>query len=132
VSPEEIAVLDANSAFYAAIRGRDLPALERLWAEGSPAACIHPGWDLLRGRDAVMESWGAILAGNAPVITCSAASAHVSGDFAWVVCRESIPGSPPLAATNLFVREGGAWRICVHQAGLVAEAREEPPPGARA
>jgi hypothetical protein len=106
--------------------------MDALWATATSVACIHPGWDLLRGRDAVMASWKAILGGDAPPISCGAASAQVVGDVAWVVCREVIAGGPSLAATNVFVREEGAWRICAHQAGLVAQAADEPPPGARA
>jgi len=132
MSPEEIAVLDANSAFYRAFARRDLPAMEDLWATGSPVACIHPGWDTLRGRGPVMASWRTLLAGDAPDISCSSASAHVAGDVAWVLCRERIPGAPPVAATNVFVREGGAWRICHHHAGLVAQAEDESQPGAQA
>jgi ketosteroid isomerase-like protein len=132
VSPEEIAVLDANSAFYRAFARRDIRAMEALWAVSVPVACIHPGWDVLRGSDEVLESWRNILSGDAPAIRCEAASAHVAGDLAWVVCRERVPGSSPVAATNVFVREGGAWRLCHHHAGLVAEMREELPPGARA
>jgi ketosteroid isomerase-like protein len=93
---------------------------------------VHPGWDALRGREAVMGSWRSLLAGDAPAITCAVASAHVAGDMAWVLCREVIPGAPPVAATNVYVREGGAWRICHHHAGLVAEPAEDPAPGARA
>lgn len=132
MSPEEIAVLDANSAFYRSFARRDLPAMEDLWATAAPVACVHPGWDALRGRDAVMASWKALLAGDAPDISCSLASAHVAGDLAWVLCREIIPGAPAVAATNVFVREGGAWRICHHHAGLVAQPGDESPPGAQA
>jgi ketosteroid isomerase-like protein len=132
VSPEEIAVLDANSAFYRAFAGRDLEAMEGLWATGAPVACLHPGWDVLRGREAVMASWRSLLEGDAPAIACGAASAHVAGDVAWVVCRERIAGAPAVAATNVFVRERGAWRICHHHAGLVAQAENERPPGAMA
>jgi ketosteroid isomerase-like protein len=132
MSPEEIAVLDANSAFYRAFARRDLPAMEALWAEGAAVACVHPGWDALRGREAVMASWRSLLEGEAPAIDCAAAAAHVAGDVAWVLCRERIPGAPPVVATNVFVRERGAWRICHHHAGLVAQVNDEPPPGARA
>jgi ketosteroid isomerase-like protein len=132
MSPEEIAVLDANSAFYRAFARRDLAGMESLWATAEPVACVHPGWDPLRGREAVMASWRALLAGDAPAISCAAASAHVAGDVAWVLCRERIPGAPPVAATNVFVRERGTWRICHHHAGLVAQERDEAPPGARA
>ncbi len=132
MSPDEIAVLDANSAFYRAFARRDVAALEDLWATEAGVACVHPGWDVLRGREAVMESWRAILRGDAPDVSCASASAHVAGAMAWVVCRERIPGSAPMAATNVFVHERGAWRICMHHAGIVAQAVDEPPPGARA
>ena len=132
MSPEEIAVLDANSAFYRAFARRDPEAMEDLWATGTPVACVHPGWDALRGREAVMESWNSLLAGDAPDISCSSASAHVAGDVAWVLCRERIPGAPPVAATNVVVREHGEWRICHHHAGLVAQGEDERPPGAQA
>jgi len=36
-----------------------------------------------------------------------------------VICRELVGGSP-LAATNVFVREDGAWRLLHHQSGPVA------------
>ncbi len=132
MSPDEIAVLDANDAFYRAFRQRDLEAMEALWQDEEPVTCVHPGWDAIRGREGVLASWRAILEGDPPDVRCGKASAHVVGDVAWVLCREQIPNGPPLAATNVFVRRGGAWRICHHQAGLVAQADEERPPGATA
>ncbi len=132
MSPEEIAVLDANSAFYRSFARRDLAALEAAWARGPAVACIHPGWDVLRGREAVMASWRSILEGDPSAIACAEASAEVRGDVAWVTCREIIPGAPPLAATNVFVREDGAWRLVLHHGGMVAQERPERPPGARA
>jgi len=132
MSPDEISVLEANSAFYRAFAERDLAAMEELWAREVPVACVHPGWDALRGREAVMESWSGILEGEPPPISCTAASAHVLGAAAFVVCAERIPGGPPLVATNVFVRERRRWRLCHHQAGMVAEPAAAPAPGARA
>ena len=133
MSPDEIEILDANTAFYAAFAARDLSALEALWARRAPVACLHPGWSALRGREEVMASWRSILSGDAPVVRCAAATAHVMGSAAFVVCLEHLPGGPPLAATNVFVREGGAWRLCHHHAGPVFQtAAEEPAPGAKA
>jgi hypothetical protein len=42
-----------------------------------------------------------------------------------------VPGAR-LVATNVFVREGGAWKMVHHQAGPLPPAREEsePPGGA--
>jgi ketosteroid isomerase-like protein len=132
MSPDEIAVLEANDAFYRAFARRDPRAMEALWARAAPVTCIHPGWDALRGRDEVVDSWRRILGGEPPDLRATAASAHVAGDAAWVLCHERIPGGGALVATNVFVREAGGWRLCHHQAGPLAEAREAPPPPARA
>ncbi len=121
-------VLEANSAFYAAFAARDVEAMDALWARQAPVACAHPGWDALRGRDEVMESWRAILLGGAPQIACTRASAQVLGDVAYVVCHEQVAGGL-LVATNVFVREDGEWRICHHHAGALARAPAEEESG---
>jgi hypothetical protein len=51
-----------------------------------------------------------------------------------VVCIEIIEGSALLAATNVYRRAGGAWRMVHHQASpiaLPAEESETPPRGQR-
>lgn len=116
---EEHAVLAANATFYRAMAAGDLAAMDALWARARPVACIHPGWRTLIGRAVVMESWRAVLA-NPPAITHAAAACHLLGDAAFVTCTESIEGTV-LAATNLFVREDGAWRLVHHHAGHVLE-----------
>ena len=119
-TPEEADALAANAAFYEAFAAADLETMESLWAKKSPVACIHPGWDALRGRAKVMASWRAILSGSeGPAIRCSGATAHVLGDSAFVVCYETIEGTR-LVATNTFVREKGAWRIVHHHAAPIA------------
>ena len=121
------AALFANDAFYNAFAKRNMAAMEELWALEAPVAVIHPGWQAVTGREDVMESWQAILEGpNPPDITCHGASAHLCGDFAYVLCYERVGGGF-LVATNLFVREHGAWRMVHHQAGptSITELPEE-------
>ncbi len=128
------AVLFANDAFYSAFAERDMAAMEELWATEAPVAVIHPGWHALTGREEVMESWKAILEGlNPPNITCHAASAHVCGEVAYVLCYEQVGGGF-LVATNLFACEGGAWRMIHHQAGptSLTELPEEEDPASAA
>ena len=48
---DEEAVLAANEEFYRAFAARDLAAMDALWAQETPVACVHPGWDALVGRD---------------------------------------------------------------------------------
>jgi len=55
------AVLAANEAFYRAFAARDFGRMDGLWATGSFVTCIHPGWGVVRGRDAVIASWRSIL-----------------------------------------------------------------------
>ena len=114
---DDAAVLFANDAFYAAFAGRDFAAMERLWSERAWVSCIHPGWPPIAGRQEVMESWHAILTGqHAPEIDCRNARAYLLGETAYVICYEILKGTT-LVATNVFVREGGEWRIAHHQAG---------------
>jgi ketosteroid isomerase-like protein len=118
-------VLAANQAFYDAFARGDFAALDALWARRAPVACIHPGWGALRGRPEVMASWRAILAGSSrPPVVCTQPSVSVLGESAFVVCGESIEGAE-LVATNVFVREDGAWKLVHHQAGPV-HRRPEP------
>src|SRR5437879_1822792 len=107
----EAAVLAANEAFYAAFRRRDAEAMDRLWARNAPVACIHPGWDALRGRAPVVASFRAILGADPPKLSCRGATVHLLGETAFVICSEQVEvGGPRLIATNYFVREDGAWR----------------------
>jgi ketosteroid isomerase-like protein len=124
MTTDERAVLDANDAFYRAFAERDVDAMEALWARDVPVACIHPGWQVLNGREAVMASWRGILGGVPPAIRCSDAIARVAGRAAFVVCTETLDAGE-LVATNVFVHEDGAWRLAHHHAGPVAGETED-------
>lgn len=122
-------VLAANAAFYAAFARRDAAAMDDLWAREAKVACLHPGWEPLLGRDAVVGSWRRILLGGGapPSIRCEGAQAVVAGDAAWVICAEVVPGGA-LAATNVFVRERGRWRLAHHHSSPLPAREREPVP----
>jgi ketosteroid isomerase-like protein len=125
IESNEQAVLAANQAFYDAFNARDLASLADLWAEGVPVACVHPGWAAVRGRENVLATWEAILQNpDQPRILAGAAEAFVSADFAWVLCRELVTGAP-LAATNLFTRQGDRWRLVHHHSSPVGFLAED-------
>ena len=112
-------VLVANEGFYRALGASDAGAMENVWARVAPVTCLHPGWTLLSGREAVLESWRTIIANpNQPRIVGGGASVTVFGDAALVLCREVVSGSA-LYATNVFVREEGTWRMTHHHSGPV-------------
>jgi ketosteroid isomerase-like protein len=125
------AVLAANLEFYRAFAARDLAAMEALWARHAPVACLHPGWTVLCEREAIMRSWEGILSNpEAPEIACLDEQILLYGEVALVLCEEELAGGT-LAASNLFVREEGSWRLAHHQAGQIVSrpSRMRRPPG---
>ena len=123
-------VLAANAAFYAAFAHRDATAMDDLWAREAPVACLHPGWEPLLGRDSVVASWRRILRGGGapPSIRCEQPQAYLSGEAAWVICAEVVPGGV-LAATNVFVHERGKWRMAHHHSSPLPQRERAPESG---
>jgi hypothetical protein len=119
------AVLEANTDFYVAFARGDGAAMERIWARQVEVTCIHPGWQALVGREAVMESWQAILA-SPPPVRCIGARVFLNGTNAHVICYEGL-GDGMLVATNLFVLEDRAWRMIHHQAGPTRTVQDVTP-----
>lgn len=126
------AVLAANQSFYDAFNAGDFAAMVRLWAKQAPVACIHPGWEALTGRDAVLDSWRRLLGqGGGPRIAFRQPVTQVHEACVFVLGQELVAGAT-LAATNAFVAEAGQWHMVLHQASQIAHAmpwRDTPPSG---
>ena len=118
---DEAAVLAANAAFYAAFNARDADAMAALWATAAEVTCVHPGWNILRGREAVLASWRSIL-GNAEQakIVGAAEGAQIIGEVAIVVGREVV-GGHPIAVSNTFLLQEDGWKLLHHHASPVAQ-----------
>jgi len=120
-------VVEANARFYRAFEALDIAEMDRVWAHGEHVKCVHPGWPLLSGWDAVRESWAAIFENTAEMrFTLSNVVAAVGGDLAWVTCTENILSDvggrvsvTAILATNLFERDGAGWRLVHHHASHV-------------
>ena len=97
--------------------------MDRLWTELPNVMCLHPGWEVLRGRERVMASWNSILRRPLPVKVRDEV-VEVFGEVGVVVCVEVLR-EVELAATNLFVLEQGRWRLAHHQAGLIARGERD-------
>lgn len=117
----------ANESFYRSFSELDLPGMLALWSGQPGDVCVHPGWEIQRGA-AVAESWRAIL-GARPVMQfqLSEVRADVAGDTAWVTCVENIHSlvegrsiRARVAATNLFRRIDGQWRMVLHHGSPIA------------
>ncbi|HLI21355.1 MAG TPA: nuclear transport factor 2 family protein [Stellaceae bacterium] len=130
---DEDTVLSANLEFYRAFNDRDAWAMDALWAKDAPVNCVHPGWTALAGRTAVIQSWRNILANpDAPHVMVHDDRATVYGEVAIVQCEEELDFGH-LVATNMFIREAGAWKLIHHQASQIVvrgqdERRRRPPP----
>ncbi len=128
------AVLRANEAFYRAFESLDLAQMESVWLRAPHIRCVHPGWGVLAGWDAVMESWERIFAGALEMrFTPENVHVTVTGDLGWVVLVEQIAsrhpdgdGSGRVQATNLFERVDGRWWLVHHHGSPIYEEPGRP------
>ncbi len=118
------AVLAVNDAFYRAFEKKDLPTMEKVWFQGTASLCVHPGRDVLRGWDAIRQSWEQIFKHTDYVeINIDLVTTQISGDLAYVVLVENLLQiasqhrvEDKLIATNVFERLGNHWYL-VHRHG---------------
>lgn len=119
---DEQEVLAVNQAFYRAFEKKDSEAMSAVWSKGTGSLCIHPGRTVLRGWDAIRDSWDMIFrATNYLEIDTDIISTEVSGNIAYVVLTENvlqISGGRRLKAqshaTNIFELMGGKWYLIHH------------------
>jgi ketosteroid isomerase-like protein len=128
-SPED-QVLRANAAFYEAFEQRDLDAMSDIWEHSDRVTCVHPGWAILSGWAAVSASWYALFDGPQRLqFIVTGERVEVVGDLAWVTCNENLldtGATQAVAATNVFGRQGGAWKLLVHHGSPVVQRAERP------
>ncbi len=126
-------VLAANQRFYAALENLDFEAMEEIWLHEDWVGCVHPGWELLEGWEAVGESWRRIFENTQRMkVGVSDIRLRVEGDAAWVNCIEEVTSSyangfstASVQATNIFVRRDGDWRLVHHHASAIPTAQDE-------
>ena len=117
----------ANAELYRAFETLDLAEMDRVWAHDAAVRCVHPGWPLLCGWEAVRASWQTIFENTGEMrFSLSAVTVEVVGDFAWVTCTENILSEvgdrvavTAILATNLFERAATGWLLVHHHASHV-------------
>ena len=129
MTPDDEAALvaEANARFYRAFESLDMAEMDQVWSHADHVRCVHPGWCLLAGWEAVRQSWEAIFTGSGEMrFSISDVSAHVDGELAWVTCTENILSHTRdqiavtvLLATNVFERRGGDWLMVHHHASHI-------------
>lgn len=124
VNVDDDAVREANQRFYRAFESLSLDRMDAVWSHEGMVACVHPGWPLSLGWEAVRETWRTIFANTSTMrFEVGDERVDVRGDFAWVVCTErlasqSVTGASrgAVLATNVFRREDGVWKMVHHHA----------------
>lgn len=120
-----------NARFYEAFENSDLDAIDEIWSHSGSVKCIHPGWHLLEGWDAVRESWENIFNADANMkVSLRNVSAEVHDRLGIVTLIEEISYTSTTAvrtgaimATNIFEFDGKKWTMIHHHGSpmLVAE-----------
>lgn len=124
---DRAALAEANARFYHAFEALDLDEMDSVWAHGEHVRCVHPGWPLLCGWEAVRESWQRIFEHAVEMrFSLSAVNVNAVGDLGWVTCTENILSEAgervsvtAILATNLFERGPAGWRLVHHHASHV-------------
>jgi ketosteroid isomerase-like protein len=122
-------VARANENFYRAFEALDLSAMEKVWAKGSYVQCGHPGWQILRGRAAVIESWRRIFEDSPAVqFLLTDVVIEIRDPLAWVTLYENITSSiegqmisATVLTTNIFEKGTDGWRMIHHHGSSVAQ-----------
>lgn len=115
-------VRKANEAFYRAFEGLDIEIMEKIWLKESYIQCIHPGWRLLAGWEAVIESWREIFKNTQDIqFLLTEVRIRVQDPLAWVTVYENITSRVEeetstgiVLTTNIFERKPEGWFIIHH------------------
>ena len=125
-------VAEANAHFYRAFETLDPSEMDGVWSHGDHVKCVHPGWPLLIGWDAVRQSWKTIFENTEEMrFTLSDVRVVAEEQFAWVTCMENILSEvrgrisvTSVLATNLFEHGRNGWRMIHHHASHVLRGPE--------
>lgn len=113
----------ANRAYYRAFEAADLDAMSDVWERSDRAVCTHPGWSMLRGWGQIAASFVALFRTPGRLqFLLTEDRVVVEGDVGWVALDENLLGDDSgvtVAALNLFVRHGQAWRMVGHHGSVV-------------
>lgn len=124
-------VVSANEKFYLAVNRADMDLMSDVWLGGAEDKCVHPGWPMLYGWEAIKESWKNIFEEGGPeTIEISNVSVEVTEGLAWVVCVEKIIHGAGdgmrtgfAQSTNVFRKTGSGWKLVIHHASPIPMPR---------
>ncbi len=120
-------VLKVNEMFYKALGTRNLELMDQAWVKDSRAGCVHPGWIILSGWQAIRQSWENVFDPNDQVdIRLYNITVEIKGEVAWVTCIQQLIyinrdpiGINMSQSTNIFERHDSGWRMILHHASPI-------------
>jgi hypothetical protein len=127
-------VLAVNENFYQSFNRGDLNLMQSVWARNESVVCIHPGWEVIRGFDGIIQSWENIFAGSENLeIKLSDINVTGEGPMVWMSCQENLFAMSmsgvqvsKVHATNLFEKIEDQWKMVLHHASSVPQlSRQE-------
>jgi len=125
------AVAAANLAFDTALSGRDINAMERVWAAEPYVIAVHPASKvLIVGWDAVRKSWEGTFDRFAEIsVSMKEPQIHLAQNVGWVVGIESVQGKSKHGdavtftafTTNMYEKRDGRWLMVLHTTSRVPQ-----------
>lgn len=130
-------IIIANKKFYEALGGRDLELMKTVFVADERAGCTHPGWIMLRGYDAIIQSWENVFDPSDKLeINLHNLTVDIKNDTAWVTCVQEltyIMRDPVVmnvsASTNIFEKTESGWLMLIHHASPVPFTTESEQEG---
>lgn len=108
--------------------------MKAVWQQNDSVVCIHPGWEVLKGFDPIIQSWEKIFLGSDNLeIKLSDIAVSGDGGMVWVGCQENLFALSQsgvqlskVHATNLFEKVEDRWKMVLHHASSVPQrSRQE-------
>jgi ketosteroid isomerase-like protein len=126
-------VLEVNERFYRALGTRDLSLMDTVFVHDERAGCTHPGWVMLRGWEAIRQSWENVFdPEDLLAIKLHNVTVDVKGDAACVTCIQEltyIKRNPVMmnvsVSTNIFERTESGWLMVIHHASPIPFVTEK-------
>jgi len=129
MTSEEQAVQTANENFYRAFESFDIAKMKQVWLKADTIQCFHPGWEMLRGWEPVMESWRRIFENTDEIrFELTEARIEIRDSLAWVTLYESLTNrigqesvDAVVLTTNIFEKHSQGWLLIHHHGSPVAQ-----------
>lgn len=120
-------ILEVNQRFYEALGNRDLELMGTVFVHDDRAGCMHPGWIMLRGWEAIRQSWENVFDPEDKLdIKLHNVTVDIKGDVACVTCVQEltyIKRNPEMMnvsiSTNIFERTESGWLMVIHHASPI-------------